>query len=99
MRLAPLYDIASTWPYPRQIPPQKMKLAMRIGDHYRLKEIQPRHFGELARACRYPADALMTGLQDLAERLPDESAALLEEIELKGMSRTVLARLQDGLAA
>lgn len=99
MRLAPLYDIASTWPYPRQIPPQKMKLAMRIGGHYRLKEIQPRHFEELAKACRYPADALITVLQDLAERLPDEAAALLEEIELKGMARTVLARLHDGLAA
>lgn len=53
----------------------------------------------LAKACRYPADALITVLQDLAERLPDEAAALLEEIELKGMARIVLARLHDGLAA
>ena len=29
MRLAPLYDIASAWPYSKQIPAQKVKLAMR----------------------------------------------------------------------
>jgi serine/threonine-protein kinase HipA len=52
MRLAPLYDIASAWPYPRRIAPQKMQLAMRIGRHYRLKEILPRHFVELAKSCR-----------------------------------------------
>lgn len=99
MRLAPLYDIASTWPYPRRIPPQKMKLAMRIGRHYRMREIQPPHFEELAKACRYPADGLMAALQDLAQRLPDESVGLLKEIEVKGMVRSVLARLRDGLAA
>jgi serine/threonine-protein kinase HipA len=33
LRLAPFYDIASAWPYARRIPPQKMKLAMRVGRH------------------------------------------------------------------
>lgn len=99
MRLAPLYDIASAWPYPRGIPVQKMKLAMQVGRHSRLREIQPRHFEELARACRYPVDLLIAALQELAERLPDESAGLLKEIEVRGMARGVLARLHDGLAA
>ncbi len=99
MRLAPVYDMASAWPYPRRIPPQKMKLAMQIGRHYWSREIQPRHFEELARACRYPADALIATLLDLSERLPDESAALLHEIETRGMERTVLAKLRDGLLA
>lgn len=98
MRLAPLYDIASAWPYPRGIPVQKMKLAMQVGRHYRQREIQPRHFEDLARACRYPADRLIAALQDLAERLPDESGGLLKEIEVRGMARAVLARLHDGLA-
>lgn len=98
MRLAPVYDIASAWPYPRRNPLQKMKFAMQIGRHYRFKEIQLRHFEELARACQYPADLLVATLQQLAERLPDESAGLLKEIEVKGMVRAVLARLHDRLA-
>ena len=99
MRLAPLYDIASSWPYPRRIPPQKMKLAMRIGKHYRLREIQRRHFEELARACRYPADRLISVLRELCGQLPDEGVAVLKEVEIRGMAREVLVRLLDGLTA
>lgn len=99
MRLAPLYDIASAWPYPRQIPPQKMKLAMRVGRHYRIREIQPRHFAELAKACRYPADALIGMLGELCRRLPDEGVTLLKEVEVRGMARDVLSKLLDGLSA
>jgi len=99
MRLAPLYDIASAWPYPRRIPPQKMKLAMRIGRYYRIREIQLRHFEELARACRYPVETLISVLRDLCGQLPDEGVAVLKDVEVRGMARTVLAKLVDGLTA
>jgi serine/threonine-protein kinase HipA len=99
MRLAPLYDVASAWPYPRRIPPQKMKLAMRVGRHYRMTGILPRHFQELAKVCRYPADTLLAMLRDLSEQLPDEGLVLLKDVEDRGMARDVLAKLLDGLAA
>jgi serine/threonine-protein kinase HipA len=99
MRLAPLYDVASAWPYPRRIPPQKIKLAMRIGRYYRIREIQPRHFEELAKACRYPADVLIAMLKDLSERLPDEGLAVLQAIQMKGMGQEVFVKLLDGLVA
>jgi len=98
MRLAPLYDVASAWPYPQRIPPQKMKLAMRIGRHYRIREIQPRHFEELAKSCRYPADILIAMLKGLLEQLPEEGLAVLKEVQVRGMGRDVLAKLLDGLA-
>jgi serine/threonine-protein kinase HipA len=99
MRLAPLYDIASAWPYPRRIPAQKMKLATRVGRHYRVRETQPRHFEELAEACRYPPDTLVGMLKDLSGQLPDEGLALLKDVEVTGMARAVLAKLVDGVAA
>jgi serine/threonine-protein kinase HipA len=99
LRLAPFYDIASAWSYPRQLPSQKMKLALRIGGHYRLREILPRHFRKLALASGYSADALLAMLGDYARRLPDEAAATLGEIAEKGMTRAVLTRLVDGIAA
>lgn len=98
MRLAPLYDIASAWPYPRRIPAQKMKLAMRIGRHYRVGEIQPRHFGELARACSYPEDRLHDLLEDLAERLPEEALAVARSIGADDSGRTIIDALVDKLA-
>jgi serine/threonine-protein kinase HipA len=98
IRLAPLYDVASAWPYPRQIPPQKMKLAMRIGKRYKLREIQTRHFEELAKTCRYPAEKLIVTLRELSERLPDEALAVKDEFEKATAAPEVVTRLVDGLA-
>jgi serine/threonine-protein kinase HipA len=98
MRLAPLYDLASAWPYPNQIPVQKMKLAMRIGRHYRWREIQIRHFEELAKSCRYSTDTLLAALGDLAARLPAEASALVTELRESGIADQILARLLDGIA-
>jgi len=75
-----------------------MKLAMRVGRHYRIREIQPRHFEELAKACRYPADNLIAMLKVLSEQLPDEGLALLQDIEVAGTGRDVLEKMLDGLA-
>jgi serine/threonine-protein kinase HipA len=98
MRLAPLYDIASAWPYPNQIPVQKMKLAMRIGRHYRWREIHPRHFEELAKSCRYPPGDLLATLGDLAARLPDEASALVAELRQTRIAAEMLRKLLDGIA-
>jgi hypothetical protein len=38
-------------------------------------------------------------LKELAEQLPDEGLAALEESERSGMGREVLTKLLDGLAA
>jgi serine/threonine-protein kinase HipA len=55
-RLTPLYDVVSAWPVigdgPNQVPWQKAKLAMAVRSknaHYKLAEIQPRHWQQLAR--------------------------------------------------
>lgn len=98
MRLAPLYDIASAWPYPRSIPHKKMKLAMKIGGHYKIAEVLPRHFEQLARASQFPADALLTMLRELAQSLPDQAADLAVEIREEGMVVQILDSLIDALA-
>jgi serine/threonine-protein kinase HipA len=98
LRLAPFYDIASAWPYPRRLPVQEIRLALRIGGHYRLREILPRHFRKLALAGNYSPDALLAMLGEFSSRLPDEARALLKETDEKGMARGVLAKLVDGIA-
>lgn len=74
-RAAPLYDILSAHPVlgtgKNQISPQKAKLAMAVRgteNHYRIAEIQRRHWGEMARQVR------------LAERV---AKSIIEEILAK----------------
>ncbi len=62
-RLTPLYDVLSAWPIAGarhdQLHPQKLKLAMALrgtSKHYRIAEIQRRHFNATARACGLAAD-------------------------------------------
>jgi serine/threonine-protein kinase HipA len=99
LRLAPFYDIASAWPYPRRMPIQKIRLALRIGGHHRLREITPHHFRKLAVAASYSPEALLAHLVDFSRRLPDDAADVLKDVSQKGMARPVLARLVDNLAA
>jgi serine/threonine-protein kinase HipA len=98
MRLAPFYDIASAWPYPRTLQPQKLKLAMRVGGHYRIREIVPRHFEEMARACRYPPQKIIDVLREMATMLPDEAALLARDMGRRGSVGAVLSALVDGIA-
>jgi serine/threonine-protein kinase HipA len=98
MRLAPLYDIASAWPYPKTLPVKKLKLAMRVGTHYRVQEIMPRHFEDLARACRYSPEKMLDLLKELATTLPDAAASLAKEMRVRGTVGTVLSAIVDGIA-
>lgn len=97
MRLAPLYDVASAWPYPRRIPVQKMKLAMRVGKYYRLRQIQLRHFDDLARSCRYPSEELRGLLMELTQVLPDEAATLAATLRGLAAAGETLGVLVDGI--
>lgn len=99
MRLAPLYDIASIWPYTPRIAVQKIKLAMRIGRHYRVREILPRHFHQLALACNYSSERIMTTLLDLARQLPDEAATVAQNDGGLRVPHSILAGLLTALAA
>ncbi len=72
---------------------------MRIGRHYKMREIQPRHFKNLAKACSYPADALTAMLEEMAEQLPDEALAVANEVGGNDVTREVMGKLVDKLNA
>ena len=69
-RLTPLYDVMSAAPYP-QLSDHKVKLAMAVGDnrHYRLKEIQPRHFYQTARKAGLGDEDIDDIISGLASRI------------------------------
>lgn len=72
-RLTPIYDVMSVFPavQKKELPRQKAKLAMSIGDsnHFKLMEIAARHFEQTAKACGFPKKELQWLIEDLRERV------------------------------
>ena len=79
VRLAPLYDIASALPYDEYHEP-KVKLAMKVGTHYRVGSLGRSAWRPQPREVRVDDDGLLGRAVDLAERTPsaiaDAAAAL-----------------------
>lgn len=99
--LTPLYDVLSTWPVvgkrADQLDIHDLKLSMALrgrNAHYKIVEIQPRHFQELAD--RYPDAAAWPAMIDLAGRV--EGAIKAVEMRLpKGFAESVWAPISKGM--
>jgi serine/threonine-protein kinase HipA len=86
-RMTPLYDVLSVWPivgsHANQLPLQRVKLAMAIRGrkrHYKLVEIQTRHWQELATFVGSPKlwERMHTLVESLDDALQGVEAALPE---------------------
>jgi serine/threonine-protein kinase HipA len=81
-RLTPLYDVMSAWPITgsrgNQLHPKKLKLAMALrgaSKHYRIVEIQRRHFNITARQCGLGAD-----MEPLIAEVIAKTASVIESV-------------------
>jgi serine/threonine-protein kinase HipA len=99
--LTPLYDVLSAWPIigsgKNQLPIEKAKLAMAVrgeGVHYRMSEIQPRHWQILAER---------SGIPDMWNRMQihvesvDEAIVKVESGLPREFPAQVFAAIRDGL--
>jgi serine/threonine-protein kinase HipA len=69
IRLAPLYDVASSLPYDDMYLP-RLRLAMRIGSEYRVDGVNQRHWDAFADQNGLDAGRVKQRIDDLARRLP-----------------------------
>ncbi len=100
-RLTPLYDVLSAWPIvgPRhdQVHAKKLKLAMALrgkNTHYRIVEIEPRHFVETAMHCGVPdMDAIIA---EVVERTAASVAKVQSELP-RAFPEEVFERVTTGL--
>jgi serine/threonine-protein kinase HipA len=92
VRLAPLYDVASILPYD-EFDYQKLKLAMRIGRQYRLRDIGGREWRRLAGDLHLDLQKVLRRVMELADRLPDEAAGVRERMLSEGLEHRIIARL------
>ena len=89
VRLAPLYDISSALPYPH-LQKRKIKMAMKIGSHYRWWDIRPEDWQATATAMRLdPASALQT-LAVMCLALPDAAQQVQQGMQAEGIAHPVL---------
>ena len=92
VRLAPLYDIASVLPY-AEFDVNRVKLAMKIGDKYRIQQVGVREWRKLAVDLRLDADALLGKLGRMAEEIPDRLADIGREARAAGLEHPIIDRL------
>ena len=97
-RLAPLYDIASILPYD-EVDMQKIKLAMKVGDEYKLTKIGLREWQKFARETRLDADKVRAELTHMAEHLPDFISAVRAQAQKEGLDNAIIGGLTAQLIA
>ncbi|MFW5876369.1 MAG: type II toxin-antitoxin system HipA family toxin [Myxococcota bacterium] len=97
-RLAPLYDIASALPYP-DLQVQKLKLAMKIGGRYRLRDVGPRQWEALAEELGLGPRTMLDRVADLGERMANEVGPVCDEARDAGLTDPLVPRLHAALEA
>ncbi len=93
IRMAPLYDLSSALPYPKQVDLRRAGLAMKIGGSYKLREINLKQWSKFADELRVDSDKLIQRIRRLAESLPAESRRIGAELEEQGLKHDVIPRL------
>ncbi|MCB1560239.1 MAG: type II toxin-antitoxin system HipA family toxin [Xanthomonadales bacterium] len=97
VRLAPLYDLSSAHPYPRQLDPHKLKMAMKTGNHYRWRDITLRDWHHLAEDLKIKARDADIALKAMAEELPPLATSVAAELADNGITHNVIPQLVEGI--
>lgn len=100
-RLTPLYDVLSAWPVVgkshSQLDFHKLKLAMALhakNAHYKLKEIQRRHFLAEALSCGFPR--MDAAIEDVVSKTPDVISQVANRLP-KNFPQFVFESVTNGL--
>lgn len=97
VRLAPLYDLISVLPYPRLVhyKNKKAKLAMKIGNEYRLWRIGRRHWEGLANRAGLDPEPLVERVAQLVAAVPGAVERAAEGVRGEGVGDDVVERLES----
>jgi serine/threonine-protein kinase HipA len=92
VRLAPLYDVASVLPYPR-FDVNRIKLAMKIGERYRMSEIRRGDWLKAAEQAQLDSDSLLERITHMAEAIPELAPEIGAELKHGGVTDPIVDRL------
>ena len=91
-RLAPLYDVASALPYDR-FDPLKLKLAMKLGGEYKLRDISMRNWRKLANETHLAEELVIARVRQMAERMPDAVMTVKHAVREAGFAHPLVNKL------
>jgi serine/threonine-protein kinase HipA len=96
VRLAPLYDLVSSLPYPQQIDPRKAKLAMKVASKYKCLQIGAHEWERFAEKIRVDVEFLRERIFHIIEAAPVAAREIGEQLR-REISHDVISRLEDTL--
>jgi serine/threonine-protein kinase HipA len=82
--LAPVYDVASVLPYPREPGSSLDRVAMSIGSHNKFGDVNLNHVERFARNTGTDADRLIRRTREMAAQLPDAIAEAAANVRRNG---------------
>jgi len=98
VRLAPLYDISSAFPYPG-LQRRKIKMAMKIGSHYKWWDIRLQDWQNTAESMQLDPTAGLYTLAEMARSLPAAASELHIRMRAEGTAHPVLDDLVEEINA
>ena len=96
VRLAPLYDISSALPYP-QLDRRRLKIAMRVGSHYRWHDITLRDWLRTGAEMGFSADYTRHALALAADSAADSAASVADELQGGGLDHPIVDDLRNAV--
>jgi HipA-like protein len=95
VRLAPLYDISSSLPYSQTVDPRKARLAMRIGEKYRVNEIGGYDWEKSAAEWGCSPDGMTARIKQIAGLVPEAARRTAEDLQSVGIDHEIVMDLAD----
>ncbi|MEL6364984.1 MAG: type II toxin-antitoxin system HipA family toxin [Pseudomonadota bacterium] len=96
-RLAPIYDVASYIPYDdSQL--YKVKLAMKIGGEYKVRDIGARQWGKFADAIGMAEDAVRGEATEIVSQLTDAIDRVANQMRSDELNHPIIQKLVGALA-
>nr|WP_257644045.1 type II toxin-antitoxin system HipA family toxin [Luteimonas salinisoli] len=96
-RLAPFYDISSALPYP-EIDRRKLKMAMKIGSHYRWHDINVRDWLALGSELGFSNDDVREVLALVGASIADFAAMVAAGMRQEGIGHPIVDTLVDSIS-
>lgn len=97
VRLAPLYDLSSALAYP-DLDEHKLKLAMKVGRHYRRYQVRIHDWDKLGESMGFEKDEVRAALRQVSERVADAAVSVAGHMRSHGLTHPVLDQLTDAIA-
>ena len=95
VRLAPLYDVTSYFPYQKRVTKREARLAMKIGNQYHFFRIGAREWEKAAREWKLDRDHVFSRITEMADQLPGAAETVASEI---GSGSAVVCKLIGGIS-